>query len=151
MDTIQGGQIVAEALLERGVEYIFTLSGGHITPIYQYLESSSIQLFDTRHAQAALFMAEAWGKMTRQPGVAMVTAGPGFTNALTGVASAYFSNTPLVMISGCVGLDHREKLDLQDMRQAPVIEPMVKRAFVCHKPERAAEYVDLAFRTAASG
>ena len=151
MDTIQGGQIVAEALIERGVEKIFTLSGGHITPIYQYLEDSEVQLFDTRHEQAALFMAEAWGKMTRQPGVAMVTAGPGFTNALTGVASAYFSNTPLVMISGCVGLDHREKLDLQDMYQAPVIEPMVKRAFVCHKPERAAEYVDLAFRTATSG
>jgi acetolactate synthase-1/2/3 large subunit len=151
MDTIQGGQIVAEALIERGVEKIFTLSGGHITPIYQYLEDSPIQLFDTRHEQAALFMAEAWGKLTREPAVAMVTAGPGFTNALTGVASAYFSNTPLVMIAGCVGLDHREKLDLQDMRQAPVIEPMVKRTLVCHKTERAAEYVDLAFRAATSG
>jgi acetolactate synthase-1/2/3 large subunit len=83
--------------------------------------------------------------------VALVTAGPGFTNALTGVASAYFSNTPLVVIAGCVGLDHKEKLDLQDMNQAPVIDPIVKRSFVCHKPERAAEYVDLAFRTAVSG
>ena len=150
-ETVAGAKLVADALVARGVRTIFTLSGGHITPIYQYLENTDTRLFDTRHEQAALFMAEAWGKMTRQPGVAMVTAGPGFTNALTGVASAYFSNTPLVMIAGCVGLDHKEKLDLQDMVQAPVIDPMVKRSFVCQKPERAAEYVDMAFRTASSG
>jgi acetolactate synthase-1/2/3 large subunit len=150
-ETVAGAKLVADALVARGVEKIFTLSGGHITPIYQYLEGTAVTLFDTRHEQAALFMAEAWGKMTRQPGVAMVTAGPGFTNALTGVASAFFSNTPLVIIAGCVGLDHKEKLDLQDMAQAPVIDPMVKRSFVCQKPERASEYVDMAFRTAVSG
>ncbi len=151
MATITGGQIVAEALVEKQIEYIFTLSGGHITPIYQYLEETEIKLFDTRHEQAALFMAEAWGKLTRKPGVAMVTAGPGFTNALTGVASAFFSNTPLVLIAGCVGLDHKEKLDLQDMIQEPVISPMVKKTLVCQKTERAREYVDMAFRIATSG
>jgi acetolactate synthase-1/2/3 large subunit len=151
MATVTGGQLVAEALIEKQVEYIFTLSGGHITPIYQFLEDTAVTLFDTRHEQAALFMAEAWGKLTRKPAVAMVTAGPGFTNALTGVASAYFSNTPLVLIAGCVGLDHKEKLDLQDMPQEPVIAPMVKKTFVCQKAERVPEYVDMAFRTAASG
>lgn len=151
METITGAQLVAEALVEKKVEHIFTLSGGHITPIYQYLEATSINLFDTRHEQAAVFMAEAWGKMTRTPGVAMVTAGPGFTNALTGIASAYFSNTPLVLISGCVGLDSKEKLDLQDMYQEPVITPIVKKTLVCQKPERVPEYVDLAFRYATSG
>ncbi len=151
MTTITGGQLAAQALVEKEVDHIFTLSGGHITPIYQYLEGTSVQLFDTRHEQAALFMAEAWGKMTRQPGVAMVTAGPGFTNALTGIASAYFSNTPLVLIAGCVGLDHKEKLDLQDMFQEPVISPMVKKALVCQKTERIPEFVDLAFRLASSG
>lgn len=151
MASVNGGQLVAEALIKKKVEYIFTLSGGHITPIYQYLEDTQITLFDTRHEQAALFMAEAWGKLTRKPAVAMVTAGPGFTNALTGVASAFFSNTPLVLIAGCVGLDHKEKLDLQDMPQAEVIKPMVKEAFVCQKAERVKEYVDLAFRTASAG
>jgi acetolactate synthase-1/2/3 large subunit len=151
MTTITGGQLAAEALIAREVEYIFTLSGGHITPIYQYLEDKPVTLFDTRHEQAALFMAEAWGKMTRRPAVAMVTAGPGFTNALTGVASAHFSNTPLVLIAGCVGLEHKEKLDLQDMPQEPVIAPMVKKTFVCQKAERIPEYVDMAFRVAASG
>ena len=151
MDTVTGGQLTAEALLTHDVTYIFTLSGGHITPIYQYLEESPITLFDTRHEQAAVFMAEAWGKLTREPGVAMVTAGPGFTNALTGVASARFSNTPLVLIAGCVGLNNKEKLDLQDMPQEPVISPMVKKTFVCHNTERIPEFVDLAFRTAVSG
>ena len=143
MDRISGGQLVAEALLEKEVDFIFTLSGGHITPIYQYLENTSIKLFDTRHEQAAVFMAEAQGRMTRKPGVAMVTAGPGFSNALTAIANARFANSPLVLISGCVGIDCIEKLDLQDMRQRPVIEPMVKKALICHKTERIPEFIDL--------
>lgn len=151
MSNVPGGRLVAEALRKQEVEYIFTLSGGHITPIYQYLEDSSITLFDTRHEQAAVFMAEAWGKITRRPGVAMVTAGPGFTNSLTAIASSFFSNTPLVLIAGCVGLDKKEKLDLQDMPQQAVISPMVKKTLVCHNPGRIPEYVDMAFRTAVSG
>lgn len=150
-NNIIGGKLVADALVERGVDYIFTLSGGHITPIYQHLEKTNITLFDTRHEQAAVFMAEAWARMNRKPAVAMVTAGPGFTNALTGIASTRLSNAPVVLIAGCVGLDSVEKLDLQDMTQLPVIEPMVKKAFVCYLPERIPEYVDMAFRTAMSG
>ncbi len=76
MGKVTGGQIVAEALLKRDVDVIFTLSGGHITPIYKHLENTSIRLFDTRHEQSAVFMAEAYGRMKRKPGVAMVTAGP---------------------------------------------------------------------------
>jgi acetolactate synthase-1/2/3 large subunit len=151
MDMVSGGQLAAETLVQKEVDTIFTLSGGHITPIYQHLENAPIILFDTRHEQAAVFMAEAWGRMTRKPGVAMVTAGPGFTNALTAVANARFANSPLVLISGCVGIDCIEKLDLQDMRQRPVIEPMVKKALICHKPERIPEFIDFAFRTAGSG
>ena len=151
MGTVTGGQLAAESLIERGIEYIFTISGGHITPIYQYLEGSPVRLFDTRHEQAAVFMAEAWGRMTRSPGTAMVTAGPGFTNALSGIANARMANSPLVLISGCVGLESAEKLDLQGMCQLPVISPMVKNAFVCYNPERIPEFVDLAYRTAASG
>jgi acetolactate synthase-1/2/3 large subunit len=151
MAAIQGGQLAAEALIQKGVKHIFTLSGGHITPIYQHLEDSPVTLVDTRHEQAAVFMAEAWGRMTREPGIAMVTAGPGFTNALSAVANARFSNAPMVLISGCVGIESIEKLDLQDMYQAPVVEPMVKKALICHKPERIPEFLDLAYRTAMSG
>jgi len=80
-----------------------------------------------------------------------VTAGPGFTNALTPVASAGMANTPLVLIAGCVGVNMIEKLDLQDVRQAPVIAPMVKKVFICHKPERIPEFIDMAFREAMDG
>ncbi len=146
-----GGQAAAQALIGHGVDTIFTLCGGHLNPIYVNLENTDINFFDTRHEQAAVWMAEAYGRLMRKPGVAMVTAGPGFTNALTPIASASMANTPLVLISGCVGINMIEKLDLQDMRQAPVIEPMVKKAFVCHKPERIPEFVDLAFREAVSG
>lgn len=144
-------QLAVEALLDKKVQYVFSLSGGHITPVYQYLENSGITIFDTRHEQAAVFMAEAWGRLSRKPGVALVTAGPGFTNALTAIANARLSNAPLLLIAGCVGLESNDKLDLQDMKQLPVIEPMVKKAFVCHKPERVYEYVDMAYRTACSG
>ena len=151
MATLTGGQLAAQTLVARGVEKIFTLSGGHITPIYQYLEDTPVRLVDTRHEQAAVFMAEAWGKLTRRAGVAMVTAGPGFTNALTGVASAMQSNTPLVLICGAVGMETREKLDLQDMAQEPVIRSMVKKTLVCLKTERVPEFVEMAFRYAESG
>jgi len=151
MEQVIGGRLAAEALIEQGVEQVFTLSGGHITPIYQFLEGSPVAIFDTRHEQAAVFMAEAWARMTRKPAVAMVTAGPGFTNALSGIANARLSNAPVVLIAGCVGLGSAEKLDLQDMNQLPVIAPMVKKAWVCHTAERIPEFMDLAFRTAASG
>ncbi len=151
MEKISGGQLAAEALREKGVNRIYTLSGGHITPIYKFLEENSIEIFDTRHEQSAVFMAEAYGRMFRQPGIAMVTAGPGFTNALTAVANAYMANSPLVLISGCVGVESIEKLDLQDIRQLPVIEPMVKKALICHKAERVVEFIDMAYRTAITG
>jgi len=151
MGPVTSAQLAAEALIARKVGYIFTLSGGHITPLYKHLENSPVRLFDTRHEQAAVFMAEAYGRLTRRPGVAMVTAGPGFTNALSAVANAKMANSPLLLISGCAGVCKCEKLDLQDVPQAPVIAPMVKKAFVCHTAERVPEFVDLAYRTAAGG
>ncbi|HOD14388.1 MAG TPA: thiamine pyrophosphate-binding protein [Spirochaetota bacterium] len=151
MEKIIGGKLAADALIERGVKYIFSISGGHITPIYQFLENSGVKIFATRHEQAAVFMAEAMARMTRKPAVAMVTAGPGFTNALSGIASARLSNAPVILIAGCVGLETTEKLDLQDMTQLPVIQPMVKKALVCHNAERVPEFIDMAFRYAANG
>ncbi|MCP4006583.1 MAG: thiamine pyrophosphate-binding protein [bacterium] len=151
MEFTTGGEAAAHALMAHGVDTIFTLSGGHLNPIYLHLEKTDVRFFDTRHEQAAVWMAEAYGRLTRRPGVALVTAGPGFTNALTPIASAAMAATPMVLISGCVGVRMIEKLDLQDMRQAPVIEPMVKKALICHHADRIPEFVDLAFREATSG
>jgi acetolactate synthase-1/2/3 large subunit len=149
--TVTGGQLAVDALVARGVEHVFFISGGHINPIHEGLDRSSVQLISTRHEQAAVFMAEAMGRMTRRPGVAMVTAGPGFTNALTPIANARLANSPLLLIAGVVGLKSCEKLDLQDMVQLPVIEPMVKKALICHNAERVGEFVDMAYRTCISG
>jgi acetolactate synthase I/II/III large subunit len=151
METVTGGELTVKALLDRGVDKIFSLSGGHIFPIYDYAENTAIELFVTRHEQAAVFMAEAWARMNRQTGTALVTAGPGFGNALTAIANAAMANTPLVLISGVVGLSANDTLDLQDMRQLPVIEPLVKKALCCYKTERIPEYIDLAYRIAAAG
>ena len=148
---VNAGHLAAEALAERGVDHVFFISGGHTYPLHQGLQEKGVHLLATRHEQAAVFMAEAWGRLSRKPGVAMVTAGPGFTNALTPIANARLANSPLLLIAGVVGLNACEKLDLQDMIQLPVIEPMVKKAFVCHKPERIKEFVDMAYRTCISG
>jgi acetolactate synthase-1/2/3 large subunit len=148
---ISGGQLAVDALIEKGVNKVFSLSGGHIFPFYECSEGSCLEIFATRHEQAAVFMAEAWGRMTRKPGVALVTAGPGFSNSISAIANAQMANSPLLLIAGVVGLRANEKLDLQDMRQLPVIEPLVKKTFCCQKTERIAEFIDLAYRTAASG
>lgn len=151
MAEIHGGQLTVDALLAKDVEIIFSLSGGHIFPVYDFAEKSPIRMFVTRHEQGAVFMAEAWARMTRKPGIALVTAGPGFSNALTAIANANMANTPLVLLSGVVGLGASEALDLQDMRQLPVIEPIVKKALCCNKTERIPEFIDMAYRTAISG
>jgi len=146
-----GGEAAVASIVAQGVDTIFTLSGGHINPIYVHLESTDIKMFDTRHEQAAVWMADAYARFTRRTGVALVTAGPGFTNALTAVAGAAMAGTPLVLIAGSVGVNMVERLDLQDMRQAPVAEPMVKKALVCHSVDRIPDFVDQAFREARSG
>ncbi len=151
MGTISGGQLALDALMEKGVTKVFSLSGGHINPLYECAECSPLEIFTTRHEQAAVFMAEAWGKLTRAPGVALVTAGPGFSNSLSAIANAQMANSPLVLIAGIVGLKAKEKLDLQDMRQLPVIEPLVKQALCCNRTERIGEYIDIAYRIAATG
>lgn len=151
MGMISGGQLAVDALIEKGVTKVFSLSGGHINPLYEYAEGSPLEIFTTRHEQASVFMAEAWGKLTRKPGVALVTAGPGFSNSISAIANAQMANSPLLLIAGVVGLGAKEKLDLQDMRQLSVIEPLVKKTLCCQKTERIAEFIDMAYRVAATG
>ena len=99
-----GGWYVAKTLHEMGVRDIFSLSGGHINPIYDALLDFDIRLIDTHHEQGAAMAADAYARVKRQPAVCLVTAGPGFTNTLTGVAGAYLSKSPLVLLSGRSGI-----------------------------------------------
>jgi acetolactate synthase-1/2/3 large subunit len=126
MAGFHGGQMVVRALQEERVAHVFSIGGGHIAHISDAVIDSDISLYDTRHEQAAVMMAEAQARLTGQPGVAVVTAGPGFTNALTGVANAQLAGVPLLIIAGVVPTGMVGKLDLQEMDQHSVIKPMVK-------------------------
>jgi len=145
---VTGGELVVRALEQKGVEYIFTLSGGHIAPIYQHLLTSGIKLFDTRHEQAAVFMADAYARLTGKVGVALVTAGPGFTNAVTGIANARMAGSPVVVLSGRIGLRMDERLDLQEIEQRNVVAPITNWAKTATNVNRLPEMVDVAFKKA---
>jgi acetolactate synthase-1/2/3 large subunit len=143
--------MVARALQEEHVPGVFSIGGGHIAHISDALIDSDVALYDTRHEQAAVMMAEATARLTRQPGVALVTAGPGFTNALTGIANAALAGIPLVVISGVAPTNMVGRLDLQEMEQLAVVKPLVKWARRVENSERIPAAVHEAFARARSG
>ncbi len=151
MSKTNGGKLVVDALKREGVEYIFSLSGGHINPIYEACALEGIKVIDTRHEQAAAHMAEAWGRLTLKPGVCVVTAGPGFTDAITGIANAYMAGAPMLIISGRSGVSETETLALQELEQIEIIRPLVKWAQVVYETRRIDEFVAMAFRHAMTG
>ena len=100
MTQVSGGSLVAKVLKQEGVDYIFALSGGHIDPIFQGCLDEGIRVIDTRHEQAAVFMADGWARVTGQPGIAVVTAGPGVTNAITGLWVSQGTASPIIVFGG---------------------------------------------------
>src|SRR4249919_931116 len=110
----QGGRLVAQALAVEGVDAIVTLSGGHVMPIYEGCRLEGVRVFDVRHEQSAAHAAEAYGRVRRSAGVAVVTAGPGVTGTVTAVANAYAAQVPLVVIGGARPLVQAERGALQE-------------------------------------
>ncbi len=151
IQAMKGWNLITDSFLERGVEYIFSVPGESITPVQCAVENTSIKIITARHEQAAAFMAEAYGRMTKKPGIILVTFGPGFTNTISAIVNARLSNSPVILISGAHGDKSPEKLGLQDMRQEPLIEATVKKSLICRKAERIPEYIDMAFRYATHG
>src|SRR5256885_433891 len=100
MGTATGAQLLARMLKAEGVRHLFTLSGLHIAPIYAACVEEGIEIVDTRHEQAAAHAADATARLTRGVGVCAVTAGPGVTDALTGIANAYAANSPVLLLGG---------------------------------------------------
>ena len=119
---------VAEWLAARGVERVYGLCGGHILPIWDEAARSGIRVVDVRHEGAAVHMAHAEAELTGRPGVALVTAGPGLTNAVTAIANAAASRVPVVVISGRVPRPQTGMGGLQDIPQAAVVAPLCRRA-----------------------
>ena len=147
-ETVQGGRLVAQALVAEQVDAVFTLSGGHVMPIYEGCRLEGIRVLDVRHEQAAGHAAEAWGRMQRSCGVAVVTAGPGVTGVVTAVANCFVSGTPLVVLGGARPLAQVERGALQELDQLALLRPITKWAAVCTAPERIPELVAAAFRHA---
>jgi acetolactate synthase-1/2/3 large subunit len=151
MEQLHGGRIVARALKAEGVSHVFTLCGGHVMSIYDGCLDVGIRVVDTRHEQTAAHAADGWARVTGKPGVAVVTAGPGLTDAVTGVASAWRANIPMIIFGGQGPRSLADKGSLQDMNHVDLMRPITKWSHAVPEARRLAEYVSMAFRIATTG
>src|SRR5215217_9433798 len=129
-DTIEGhgGDLALQALQAAGVRELFTLSGGHIFPLYDAAHTAGFPLFDVRHEQTAVFAAEAVAKLQRRPGLAVLTAGPGVTNGISGLTSAFFNASPVLVLGGRAPQFRWGSGSLQEMDHLPLVAPVTKHA-----------------------
>src|SRR5262252_6459742 len=130
-----GGAHAVAAARHRGVSTMFTLSGGHVFPLYDGAVKADppMRLVDVRHEQTAVFAAEATARLTRAPGFAVVTAGPGVTNAISAVTTAWFNGSPVVVMGGRAP-DYRWGAGgLQEIDHPPLLAPVTKRAWTEHQ------------------
>jgi acetolactate synthase-1/2/3 large subunit len=133
-----GGRLVAKALNSRGVEHLFTLSGGHLFSIYDGCKEEGIALVDVRHEQTAAFAAEGIAKATRNVGVAALTAGPGVTNGMSAIAGAQANNSPICVLGGRAPELRWGSGSLQEIDHLPFVSPLVKSAETVKDPARIA-------------
>ncbi|HEY7075967.1 MAG TPA: acetolactate synthase [Solirubrobacteraceae bacterium] len=125
---LHGGRLIARRLKAEGVTKLFTLSGGHLFSIYEGCRAEGIDIVDTRHESAAAFAAEGWAKVTRQPGVCALTAGPGVTNGMSAMASAQQNRSPMVVLGGRAPAMRWGQGSLQEIDHVPFVRPLVKLA-----------------------
>jgi acetolactate synthase I/II/III large subunit len=126
--TLHGGHLLARRLKAHGVTKLFTLSGGHLFSIYDGCREEGIDIVDVRHEQSAAFAAEGWAKVTRQPGVCALTAGPGVTNGMSAIASASMNNSPMVVLGGRAPAMRWGQGSLQEIDHVPFVRPLTKLA-----------------------
>jgi acetolactate synthase-1/2/3 large subunit len=151
MGMVTGGQLVARMLKQEGVRHIFTLSGLHVAPIYAGCVEEGIGIIDTRHEQAAAHAADAYARVTRGVGVAVVTAGPGVTDALTGVANAHAASSPMILLGGAAPTFNQSRGSLQEMEQVDLFHRISKWSERVPSPDLVPSYFAKAFRVATSG
>jgi acetolactate synthase-1/2/3 large subunit len=151
MADLTGGQLVARTLKQARVGHVFTLCGGHILPIYDGCLTEGIGIVDTRHEQAAAHAADAYARLTRGVGVAVVVPGPGVTDAVTGVANAYAARSPVLLIGGAAPLGLRGLGALQETEQLALLRPITKGAWSVSETRQIPEVLTTAVRTALSG
>ena len=143
---ISGGHLVAKALKNEGVEVIWTLCGGHIIDIYDGCIDEGIKIIDVRHEQVAAHAADGYSRQSGKIGCVVTTAGPGTTNAMTGIANAFRAESPLLMIGGQGALSQHKMGSLQDLPHVDIMSPITKFAASVPHTERIADMVSMAFR-----
>ncbi|MCZ6473450.1 MAG: thiamine pyrophosphate-binding protein, partial [SAR324 cluster bacterium] len=151
MAEISGGRLVAKALKNEGVDIIFTLCGGHIIDIYDGCLDEGIKIVDVRHEQVAAHAADGYARVTGKPGVAVVTAGPGTTDAVTGVANAFRAESPMLLIGGQGALSQHQMGSLQDLPHVDIMKSITKFSSTVSSTERVADMVSMAFRECFNG
>jgi len=145
-----GGRLVAKALKSRGVDHLFTLSGGHLFSIYDGCKEEGIGLVDVRHEQTAAFAAEGIAKATRNVGVAALTAGPGVTNGMSAIAGAQANNSPVCVLGGRAPEMRWGSGSLQEIDHLPFVAPLVKSAETVKDPAQIAAMTAAALDLAAA-
>jgi acetolactate synthase-1/2/3 large subunit len=150
--TTHAGQRVVAAARAHGVDTLFTLSGAHVFPVYDGAVQADppMRILDVRHEQTAAFAAEAMGKLTRRPGFAVLTAGPGVTNGVSAITQARFSGSPLVVLGGRAPANRWGSGSLQELDQPPILATVTKQARTLHTAADVAAGMDEAFRVAGS-
>jgi acetolactate synthase-1/2/3 large subunit len=150
-DVISGGHLVAKALKQEGVDTIFTLCGGHIIDIYDGCLDEGIKIIDVRHEQTAAHAADGYARQTGRLGCVVTTAGPGCTNAMTGVATAFRSESPILHIGGQGALTQHKMGSLQDLPHVDMMAPITKFSAGVRSTERVADMISMAARECFSG
>src|ERR1700741_2794492 len=145
---LHGGRLVARRLKAYGVTKLFTLSGGHLFSIYDGCRAEGIDIVDVRHESAAAFAAEGWAKVTREPGVAALTAGPGVTNGMSALASAQQNHSPMLVLGGRAPAMRWGQGSLQEIDHVPFVRPLAKLAATAGSTEEIPGLVELAFKGA---
>lgn len=148
---VSGGHLVAKALKNEGVDTIFTLCGGHIIDIYDGCVDEGIRIIDVRHEQVAAHAADGYARQTGKLGCVVTTAGPGCTNAVTGIATAFRSESPIIHIGGQGALAQHKMGSLQDLPHVDMMAPITKFAATVPSTERVADMVSMAARECFNG
>src|SRR5580704_15163353 len=149
--TAHGGTLAAAAARANGADTMFTLSGGHVFPLYDAAVHMDppMRLLDVRHEQTAVFAAEATFRLTRRPGLAVLTAGPGVTNGISAITTAHFNGSAVVVLAGRAPDYRWGSGSLQEIDHPLLLAPVTKRAWTGHRADQVSAAVDEAFRIAA--
>jgi acetolactate synthase-1/2/3 large subunit len=148
---LRGADVVARALARAGTRHLFALSGNHVMPVFDAALDAKLEIVHVRHEAAAVHMADAWGRLTNEPGVALVTGGPGHANAVGALYTALAAESPLVLLSGHAPLVELGKGAFQEMRQAEMAAPVAKASWTVRSAGTLGSDIALALRMASSG